>query len=337
LIITAALVAGLASGALGVCFALAAPWLSPELAPLGASAASVGLFALGVSLAAIALVVDQGFLGLLRGEIQLARNTVFAVTKLAVLGLAGLWWANGPALTVYGTWVAGSLFSLLGLAGIVAVKGGPWGAYRPRWASLRGLGRTALAHHALNLAIQTPQLVLPIVVTVLLSAATNAYFYVAWMIASLVFMAPIALTTALYAAGARGPAELAPKLRFSLGLSAAGGAFATGVLAVSAGFVLGLFGAAYAEQAETSLRILVLGVFPIVVREHYVAICRVRQAIGRAAGVIAAGGCLAITLAVLGGLVAGLPGLAAGYVVAETILAACVAPIVYRAMGATQA
>ena len=92
-----------------------------------------------------------------------------------------------------------------------------------------------------------------------------------------------------------------------------------------------------AEQAETSLRILVLGVFPIVVREHYVAICRVRQAIGRAAGVIAAGGCLAITLAVLGGLVAGLPGLAAGYVVAETILAACVAPIVYRAMGATQA
>jgi O-antigen/teichoic acid export membrane protein len=331
LIATALMAAGLASGALGVGFAVIAPHISTELAPLAASVASVTLFGLGVSLTAVTLVVDQAFLGLLRGEVQLGRNALFAVAKLLALALAGLWLGDGSGMVIYATWVVGSLVSLLGLAGLVAVKGGATSGYRVEWSMLRRLSGAALIHHALNLAMQAPHLALPALVATLLSTTTSAYFYVASMVAGLLFVGPVALTTALYAAGARAPAAFASRLRFSLSLATAGGLAGAGVLWLGGSHLLGLFGPAYAAEATDTLRILVLAIFPFIIRDHYVAVCRVRGQIAPAVWHTAAGGALAIALAAIGAGIAGLPGLAAGYVIAAYVQAIGMAPVVYRA------
>lgn len=330
LVVTALVPAGLAGWTLGVVFAVGAPLLVPDLAPLAAEPARVALFGLGVSLTAIGLVVDQACLGLLRGDVQLARNTMFAIVKLGLLGLAGLWLVDAPPMTIYATWVAGSLASLLGLAALVARKRGAWGDYRPEWALLRQVSGAALAHHALNLALQAPQLALPVVVVAQLSTTLTAYFYVAWMIAGLVYIGPVALTTAVYAAGARAPAALAARLQFSLGLSAAGSVLAVAGLLVAAAPVLRLFGAAYAEEAAGCLQVLTIGVLPLLVRDHYVAICRVRGRLVRAAVIAAAGSALGITAAIVGAAMGGLTGLAAGYVLAAAVPAALLAPSVLQ-------
>ena len=51
---------------------------------------------------------------------------------------------------------------------------------RPDWGVLRRLGRTAIAHNWLNLAITIPMTLIPVLVTVIVSPSANAAFYAAW-------------------------------------------------------------------------------------------------------------------------------------------------------------
>lgn len=333
LISTSLLLAGSAGLVLGVVFGVAARTLSPALAPLGAHPATVALFALGAALAAATLVLDQALVGLLRGELQFGRNALFAVVKLGALLLAGAWLANGGGITIYATWVVGQVVSLAVLAGLVARRGNVWHDVRPRRWNFRRVGQTALRHHALNLSVQAPSLALPVLVTVLLSATSNAYFYTAWMVASFVFVGPIALATALYASGSREPRAMGRRLRLTLGLSMLAGLLANGVLVIAAQRVLDLFGPGYAAQGALPLRILALAVFPLIVKDHYVTVCRIDDRIGRAALITAAGGVFELVLAGLGGVFGGLPGISAGYVVAVGVEAIAMLRPVYRALG----
>src|ERR1700733_7256871 len=82
-LISAALIASsVGSLALGLAFAVVAPHVSRQLSGIGGSPGQVGLFAAGVALTAVTLVIDQATIGVLRGGIQLMRNTAFAVLKL---------------------------------------------------------------------------------------------------------------------------------------------------------------------------------------------------------------------------------------------------------------
>src|SRR5919201_3077937 len=85
LISTAVLFSGLAGGLLGLMFTGVAPLLIRDFEPLRASAGMVAVFAVGVALTSASLVADQALIGLLRGDMQLSRNAVFALVKLAAL------------------------------------------------------------------------------------------------------------------------------------------------------------------------------------------------------------------------------------------------------------
>lgn len=330
LIATALLAASLAGGVLGLLFAAAAPSLSPDLRPLGATAGRALLFALGVGLTAATLVLDQAILGLLRGRLQLARNLLFAAAKLGALLAAGLWLPDATGLVIYATWVAGIALSLA-IMGRVDRACGDGGGWRPGWGLLRGLRRAALGHHGLNLALLAPGLLLPILVTLTLSAALNASFYIAWMLANLVYVGPAALATVLYAVGAADPSLLARKIRLTLRLAVAGGVLGAAALLAGANQLLGGFGGAYAEQAGASLRILGLGVFPLIVKDHYVAICRIHGRVARAALLITSLGALEIACAAWGARVGGLAGLCVGWVASMGVGAVIMARPVRRA------
>ena len=83
-LISAALVTcGAGSLLLGIVFALAAPQASARFADISGTAGRLALFAVGVSLTGVTLVFDQAAIGLMRGGLQLSRNSVFAAVKLA--------------------------------------------------------------------------------------------------------------------------------------------------------------------------------------------------------------------------------------------------------------
>jgi O-antigen/teichoic acid export membrane protein len=145
-------------------------------------------------------------------------------------------------------------------------------------------------------------------------------------------MGPSALTTALYAAGARAPAALAERARFTLGIAALLSLGAIVVLLCSAGWMLGWFGPAYADQGGWPLRVLSLGVLPLAVKLHYVTICRVRGQVPWAALVSVAGAALEIAAAVAGLYAGGLVGLSLGWVAGLCLEATVMLPPVWKAM-----
>lgn len=331
LISAALIVVGGVGACGGIVFALVAPLVSADFQPFRAGIGDILLFAAGVSLTTITIVLDQALIGLLKGGLQFWRNTLFAVAKLVVLLLAGFWLLK-VGETIYGTWAAGNVISLVLLAGLALLRGGRSArVFMPDWGLLRKLGLPALQHHMLNLIQRTPTTALPVLVTILLSATTNAWFYVSWMLSDLVFVASYALTTVLYAVNSAQPAELTRKIRMTLSLAVVTSILANCVLLFGATQILDLFGSIYAEQAAWGLRILGLAAFAMIIKHHYIAVSRIHSQMARAALPVAIGGLLELGLAALGARLGGLVGLSLGWVVAVYVEAVFMSPAVYRA------
>lgn len=330
LISAALLVTGGVGALLGFLFAFGAPLLSAELQPFAGNAGPV-LLALGAGLTAATMVLDQALIGLLRGSWQFWRNALFSAGKLlALLALAFMLPRSG-GLAVFGTWVLGFVVSLTVLGAGARRSLAP--SFPPHWRLLRGLGPSALRHHVLNLVLLVPSLTIPLVVTTMLSTTTTAYFNIAWLLAGMVSVAPVAATTVLYAVGSAEPDELARKVRFTLRLALGSAIAAYLVILLGAELGLSVFGAAYAQQSAAPLRILALGVFPLIVREHYVTISRVHQRTTAATWLIAISSIAKLLGAAIGAAIGGLPGLCAGLTGAECIAALFMLPTVVRAAG----
>lgn len=330
------LAASLASGAVGGTLALAfafyiAPVATPGLGPLGTNVGRAALFTAGVALTAVAMVVDKALVGLLRGGLQFWRNAIMAAAKVVALLVTCIWVADRFGMAIFGAWVIGYVISFVAVLGYAVRQGMSVGALRPDFGLLRGMGRTALGHHALNLTLQIPALTLPLIVTATLTTTMNAYFYTAWLIAGFVFAGPNALTTVLYAVAATDRAKLANRIRFTLILSGIIGIAANVVLIVGAGLVLRVFGRAYADHAANALRIVSLGVFPLTIKSTYVAICRIYGRVTDAAVRLIGGCCLELIMAAAGALIGGLSGLCAGWLVGILIEALLMARRVLKA------
>jgi O-antigen/teichoic acid export membrane protein len=326
---TALTCATLAGLALGLAFAVLAPALL-GLHALEGRAGPIFLLGVGVGLTSMTMVLDQALVGLLQGGLQLRRNIVFAISKLALLGavVAVSLSTGGPA--IYATWVIGLGTSLVWLAFVALKRGVRLRDARPRWGSVSQWRGHAARHYILNLALQAPALAMPLVVAATLSVTYSAYYYSAALVTGALAYAAIALTYALYAVGVRHKDNLAPALRFTLVLSFAVILAVNLVLAVASGWVLRLFGSAYASHAVIVLRINALGLFLMVIKDHFVAICRIRGTILRAAALCTAGAVLEIGLAALGGTTGKLSWVVLGALIALALETSVMLPTVVR-------
>lgn len=327
--LTFATVAGLV---VGIVFAFAAPSVF-GLHTLGGNAAAILLFGVGVALTSMTMVVDQALIGLLRGKLQLWRNAVFSISKLVFLVIVAMIAVREHGLAIYATWVAGLGLSAAWLAVVASTHRHARLGVRPEWTAFRSWRRAAAEHHVLNLALQAPVLTTPLIASALISVAASAYVYTASLVTGFVAYGAIALSMALYAVAARDEASLAPYLRFTLKLALALTALAAFALFVGADLILRIFGAEYSSNAETLLRIFAVGLVLMVIKDHYVAIARIRGTLVGAAALCAAGAALEIGCAAVGAAYNGLTGLAIGIVVALVLEAAVMTPRVVREAG----
>jgi O-antigen/teichoic acid export membrane protein len=332
LVSTALIVVGVLSETVGVLFALIAPAISRDFQPLRDSPLAVLLFASGVCLTALTLLLDQVFIALLRSSVVFWRNLTWSVVKLGTLFVISLWLGQVTGMTIYTTWAMGNLISLLPLAGFIWQRKRPGRSYAPQWGLLRKLGTDALLHHILNLIVQSPMLALPIVVTILLSASVNAWFYMASLIATFLFALTVSLTIVLHATNPLEPLMLRQKTRMTISVATAVSSAAGGVLIIGAPWILSLFGPGYAEHALWSLRVLALGAFPLIIKNHYLAIARVQKLIAQAIVPLTLGAILELGIAALGARLDGLNGLSIGWVAAMSLEALVLLPLVYRTL-----
>jgi len=289
------------------------------------------LFAIAVALTSIGLVTDQALIGLLRGQIQLQRNAVFSTVKLLLLFLAGFVLAAKFKLLIYATWAAGNFVSLVYVATVglshTNIKDK---TYYPQFKYLRELGGPALKHYILNIILRVPGYMLPLLVTVMISVENTASFYTAWMIANFLFAIPYALTRVLFAVGSAQYSLLSEKIRFTLKLSFVIGAMAATTLFIVAYPMMRIFGSTYAEQATTTLRILAVSIFPVIIKAHYVAISQIFGRMIKAAKLMAVGSALELGLAATGAYLGGLTGLSLGWVIAVCVEGLITIAPIYR-------
>jgi O-antigen/teichoic acid export membrane protein len=308
LVSAALLTCGFGSAVLGLGFALLAPHFSGRFGHVVGTPTQAAVFVGGVILTAISLVFDQATIGLLRGGLQLTRNAIFAAAKLLALPAAAIVLHDRFGVGVTASWVAGIGLSMALLAVRLRLAHVPV-LPRPDWGVLRRLGRTAIAHNWLNLAITIPMTLIPVLVTVIVSPSANAAFYAAWTLSGFLKVIPTHLSTVLFAVAAADPQIIARKLRFTLRLSLLLGLPGMIVLGLGAHLALSLFGPGYARAGTLPLWLLVIGYLPTIPKMQYIAVCRAAGRIPRAAAVMTAAAIMEVAASAAGGAYDGLKGL----------------------------
>jgi O-antigen/teichoic acid export membrane protein len=323
-------------GVAGVFLVAARTWL-PELGQVSRTPTWTLAFLAMCVLGTAGIVLDQINVALGRGHQVLVRTAAFGLITLVPVAVLPLFGLRANAMLLFSFWVvAGVGASAVGMwqlwattppvpgSAAVSARHRAYGyRYRPRWQPdlVRRLLTVGLANHVLTLCERVPGLVLPVVVTELLSAEANAVWYIVWMSAWVVFTAPISVGIALFAEAVRLPESTSRATVTALRTSLLYAGTAAAVLALVAHPVLRLLGRNYAAAGVTPLRILLIGVLPLAVVSAYFAQCRAR---GRLAEAIAAGsvaGVAGVVVPAAIGVHHGLVGIAAAWVAVEAIVA----------------
>src|ERR1700761_4697318 len=329
---------GIASALLGLIFAVIVGLYFSDahhLPGIGGTPGQVLLFVVGTCLTGATLVFDEGTIGMLRGGVQLWRNMALSGIKLAALPVAAIVLHDGYGVGLSLAYVIGILGSMIP-ASIMLVRSGSRIFHRPDWQGLRRLLPVAVNHNWLNLAMATPSRIIPIIVTVVVGPTDSAYFYVAWMISSLLFMVPVHLGTVLFALASASPEIVAEKLRFVLRVSLMIGLPVMAALAIGAHFMLGLCDSPenhfiYSQLGTVPLWLLIIGYIPQMPKAQFIAVSRATNRVGQAAALLCGTSVCEIIAITIGGKLGGLDGLSFAYLGVLICEGFITAPTVLRA------
>jgi O-antigen/teichoic acid export membrane protein len=327
LMLTAAISVGLISVVVAVVLTLVIERFSPSFRHGLGGVVPLVVFALLSALTSIALVLDDACIGLLRGELQLRRNSIFAAGKLLLLPILAVIWHPNTGIELVVAWLAGLGFSLVVIThelGRQTIGQSSSTSFR-RFVEKR---RLVVGHHSLNLAILAPRLILPVIVATLVGPQANAGFTVSILVVGFVTIIPTHLSTVLFALVPGDEValhlEIRKTMRFCLLLALASAPF----FVLFSRIILGIFGHSYLTAAPC-LAILGFTIYPLAIKSHYVAIARVRGKMQRAAVLALVGACLEVGLAAGGAVEHGETGVGIGLLAATIFEGLFFAPSVF--------
>jgi O-antigen/teichoic acid export membrane protein len=280
------------------------------------SPVTLTLLAVATGLSAAAFVLDQALLTRGGGGLQVERNVVASIVKLVAVVIAVL--VMPPTINaVLLAWLIGLAASMVYVAGRLRGAVG-----RPAWQDVREvviLRRAASGHHVLNLTLQAPFLLLPVVTAIVLTSDENAFMATARMVSGLVFTVPFALTVGLFVVAQGHVEDLLARMRRSIPLGLSVACAAVVFLVVFGGPILALFGAQYRDESYLPLIIMSLAAIPLVLKDHYVALRRVQSRLLSAARLVGLGTVLEVVAAAVGGARGGAIGLSIAWALAVLI------------------
>jgi O-antigen/teichoic acid export membrane protein len=268
---------------------------------------------------------------MLLGGMTVLRSVVFALVRVTTLWFLLYGLGIKDVLVMFAAWIVADLVScsvLYAYARFKRMRPHPGKFVLP--LAQQAIG-SALRHHVLNFMLNLSGMFVPIIVAAVLSAEPNAMFSVAWNNTSFAFSIPYALTSVFYAAGQQQPLTIQGKLRQLLLMGAGASALAGVVFWIAAPLLMRSFGASYVSQATFAIRVIVLAVFPVLIKGLWVTLLRIRGHMRLALRATSLGGILELGLPALGGLWYGVPGACIGWLISQVILAAVFAVPVLQA------
>lgn len=237
---------------------------------------------LGFVLAVVAwsvLTLQDGVLTGLRSAVWVpVGNTVFSAVKLVLLVAFA---AAIPTAGVFVSWVAAIAVSVLPLGWLVFRRLVPRHARatedHARPPSVKEIGRFLAGDYTGSLFSLAVVYLVPVIIAAQVSSADNAYFYITTTIGGTVNLLAINMGASLTVEGSHDPGRLAANTRAALKRMARIMLPVCAVLFVGAPWILGVFGAGYAEAATPLLRWFAVGALLRVVMETYFAVLRAQS------------------------------------------------------------
>jgi O-antigen/teichoic acid export membrane protein len=321
LINSAVTIASIVAVLLAVAFGGAAlAWL-PLLGAIAGSPPVLVLFAFFTAVWTVYFVFDAAFIGLGAARYVLVRAVIYNVLKI------GFPFALAASLSIpialFSAWGLGLLVANIVAATVLFRSVVP--AFRLRPAldrnAVAGMVRFSLANHATNVLGAAQGLVFPLLVLHALGARETGYFYIAWVLASLLYIVPGSIFTSVLAEGSRWrpglPANALDGLFLSLALLVPGVA---GVLLLGPS-VLGALSPNFLAAVPV-LNVLGASSFFVAFNSLFASIRRVEKRMRPVVGLYAGAALLAIVLAWPLLLTAGLIGVGIAFAVAQGVGAA---------------
>ncbi|MFJ8062063.1 lipopolysaccharide biosynthesis protein [Streptomyces sp. NPDC096142] len=238
--------------------------------------------ALGFVVAVIAwnlLTLQDGVLTGLRSAPWVpVGNTVFSAVKLALLvGLASVLATSG----VFVSWVAAIATSVVPLGWLVFRRLVPRHVEateaHAKPPTLREIGRFLAGDYTGSLFSLAVVYLVPVIIASQVSSEDNAYFYITTTIGGTVNLLAINMGASLTVEGSHDPARIAANTRAALRRMARIMLPICGLLFIGAPYILGVFGAGYADAATPLLRWFAVGALLRVVMETYFAVLRAQS------------------------------------------------------------
>jgi O-antigen/teichoic acid export membrane protein len=210
------------------------------------------LFAFGWTLSG---TIGSIFIAKRRAEFNLAKNTIISLLKIPLPILLVLFFHAFGIVSSWGI-AAGIAIVICLFFFLPRIQE----SYKPvpslNLNIVKNIWKYSIGNYFVSILAATPSFILPIMIVNILSGEQNAYFYVAWTIASLLFSIPSAASQSLFAEGSHFEDELRinanKAMRFALVLLVP-----AVILVVLLGkWLLLAFGSSYSSHALTLLWIL---------------------------------------------------------------------------------
>jgi hypothetical protein len=297
---------------------------------------------LGFILAVVAwnlLTLQDGVLTGLRSALWVpVGNTAFSAVKL---GLLVAFATAIPTTGVFVSWVAAIAVSVLPLGWLVFRRLVPRHVKatedHARPPSLREIGTFLAGDYTGSLFSLAVVYLIPVIVAAQVSSEDNAYFYITTTIGGTVNLLAINMGASLTVEGSHDPGRLAANTRAALRRMARIMLPVAAVLFFGAPWILGVFGAGYADAATPLLRWFAVGAVLRVVMETYFAVLRAQS---RTAGLAWLQGLLCalvlgLTLLLLPRM--GLTGAGVAEITSLAVIVALAAPKLYKVARAAPA
>ena len=299
----------------------------------GVGTATLGsLFVLLLVTTTLCSAWDFAAIGMSRSSAQVTRNVVVSLGRFPLLLAWPAVVGDVDATALLCTWLLPMVVS----AAVLAVQVRLFSGRREDGPGARRLltthARTSLGHYLLDVSLAAGPLLVPLVAASVLVPREHGFFTVAWMAGSVVFVAPFALGTALFASSAgMGEQEYLRSSRRVLpaGLALSG----TGVLGtwLLGGWIFLLFGEEYVEESLPITSILVLAGLAMVVKDVLLDWLRLSRRFRLATGLALGASASEVAGALLGGVLGGDgTGVALGWVCASGVQLVAAAPLLLR-------
>jgi len=221
-------------------------------------------------------LTDSVFVAKRRASFVLSRNTIFSLLKIPLPIAFAIFLHSFGVVISWGIALAIALVISL-LLFLPRVEDG----YKPiptlKAGGTKDILRYSGGSYIASLLARLPIVILPLIVVNLLGTESNAYFYVAWMIASMLAAIPRSVSRSLFAEGSYRQENVKENVTKSIKLTFLLLVPAVVVWIIAAKWILLAFGESYSANALTLLFLLSISSLPRGINLVYMGLLRVQD------------------------------------------------------------